>query len=239
MSAPRTKRPFAGASADPSQRQITSFFPRAADDAAQPAPRQPLLPSSVQANLLSVGMRVRKSVPEGYKTTGTSAFKLWTDNTAVAPRAAAMRAASRELLPFCGINKVGGLDAQPPCPDDQEEGVQPVPGLDDVPGLTMSQESVDSNAPEPSRKRVHVENEPDDSPTMLAAPGKGWDEQVSPRSLGPAQWCGSRVMAVPRARARRPGSKDVDQENMATGEDFGEADFFVFKEGRDTEPSWQ
>jgi hypothetical protein len=42
------------------QAQITSFF-------------APALPNDVASNLLSVGMRVRKSVPEGYKS-GTYAF---------------------------------------------------------------------------------------------------------------------------------------------------------------------
>jgi hypothetical protein len=44
----------------PNQAQITSFF-------------APALPNDVASNLLSVGMRVRKSVPEGYKS-GTYAF---------------------------------------------------------------------------------------------------------------------------------------------------------------------
>jgi hypothetical protein len=139
MSTPRIKRQFAGASADPSQRQITSFFnARSSDESAiaeADKPMQPTLPSNVQANLLSVGMRVRKSVPEGYKTKGTSAFKLWTDNAPVNASTAIAKApgkgASRELLPFCGINKVGGLDTQPEFEDD-------VPDLDAIPELTMS-----------------------------------------------------------------------------------------------------
>ena len=73
MSNTRVKRPFAGASADPSQRQITSFFGAQSDMdvVTNEALPQPSLPSNIQSNLLSVGMRVRKSVPEGYKTVGT------------------------------------------------------------------------------------------------------------------------------------------------------------------------
>lgn len=48
------------------QATITSFFKPAADPT-------PALSAAVQSGLLSVGMRVRKSVPEGYKS-GTYAF---------------------------------------------------------------------------------------------------------------------------------------------------------------------
>ncbi|OAA36656.1 Ribonucleotide reductase inhibitor [Metarhizium rileyi] len=248
MSTPRTKRPFAGSSADPAQRQITSFFATrlpgdAADEAQSEPPRQPVLPSSVQSNLLSVGMRVRKSVPEGYKTVGTSAFKLWTDNTAPASQAATqttntarLRVSSRELLPFCGINKVGGLDSQPSFRSDDEH--DPTPELDDVPELTMSQESVESNTPESSRKRCHSDDERPDCPTLLALPSKGWDDQVSPRSFAPSQWGNRRVMAVPRTRVKkRPSTKHVDQENMAVDGDFEEADFLVLSDTPDMDLS--
>ncbi|KAL3965205.1 hypothetical protein ACCO45_002209 [Purpureocillium lilacinum] len=237
MSAPRTKRPFAGASADPSQRQITSFFssgalPTDADADAQPL-RQPLLPSSVQANLLSVGMRVRKSVPEGNS-----------------PATRGARAVSRELLPFCGINKIGGLDTQPSLREDESEDDE-VPDLDAVPELTMSQESVESNASEPSRKRIFDEDEDSAAsiPITWAASeaAKAWDGEVSPRTLhAPMGWGNARPMAVPRTRVRKSVSasaaadiplKDVDQENMAVDGDFEEADFLVFGQGREMDMS--
>ena len=259
MSAPRTKRPFAGASADPSQRQITSFFssgalPTDADADAQPL-RQPLLPSSVQANLLSVGMRVRKSGPEGYKTVGPSGFKLWTDNTRAgatsnSPATRGARAVSRELLPFCGINKIGGLDTQPSLREDESEDDE-VPDPDAVPELTMSQESVESNASEPSRKRIFDEDEDSAAsiPITWAASeaAKAWDGEVSPRTLhAPMGWGNARPMAVPRTRVRKSVSasaaadiplKDVDQENMAVDGDFEEADFLVFGQGREMDMS--
>lgn len=143
MSAPRTKRPFAGAASDPAQRQITSFFssssstPSSSLDASLSSSslsygsRASLLPASVQTNLLAVGMRVRKSVPEGYKTgasCGGGAFALWDESDcsaasagAVSPSSSSLEGRSRanafssprELLPFCGIHKVGGLATQP------------------------------------------------------------------------------------------------------------------------------
>ncbi|KAJ4266532.1 hypothetical protein NW762_004520 [Fusarium torreyae] len=212
MSTPRIKRQFAGASADPSQRQITSFFN--ARSSNEPAiaeaekPLQPELPSSVQSNLLSVGMRVRKSVPEGYKTVGTSAFKLWTDNapvntTTVVPRAP-VKGTSRELLPFCGINKVGGLDTQPDFEQDD------VPDLDAIPELTMSQESTESvDSYDGSRKRIFD----DDDDEFVASPAMS--SQGNPR-----------VMAIPVSR-KGAGFTSIGQNNRNSGSDFDDADFLV------------
>jgi hypothetical protein len=212
MSTPRIKRQFAGASADPSQRQITSFFnARSSDESATATaeaekPFQPVLPSTVQSNLLSVGMRVRKSVPEGYKTKGTSAFKLWTDNSPVNTTTSATQApikgASRELLPFCGINKVGGLDTQPDFDRDDE-----VPDLDAIPELTMSQESVESF--DGSRKRFFDEDEDE----LVGSPAMA--EQSNPR-----------VMAIPVSR-KGLGSRGFVHDNTNSNSDFDEADFLV------------
>lgn len=205
MSTPRTKRPFAGASADPAQRQITSFFnARSASDPAPLDAQKPALPSSVEANLLSVGMRVRKSVPEGYKTEGPSAFKIWTDNTTLpiqkTTKRSGARVVSRELLPFCGINKVGGLDTQPAFEDD-------VPDLDAVPGLTMSQESADGIDAElePSRKRFFEENDDaDDFETFESS---------------------DRILAIPQSRLQKPIA--MGRGNLTGNEDFEEAGFLV------------
>lgn len=218
MSTPRTKRQFAGASADPAQRQITSFFnSRSFSDVSSLEPEKPALPSSVETNLLSVGMRVRKSVPEGYKTVGTSAFKLWTDNAPLPAQSTMKRSAvkgtSRELLPFCGINKVGGLDTQPEFEQDEDD----VPGLDAIPGLTMSQESTDGmdSELEPSRKRFFDEN----------------DEEVDDfGALATSDYGNGRVLAIPQSRLQKTGiSRGPGQENLAGDHDFEEAGFLVYQ----------
>ncbi|RGP63151.1 ribonucleotide reductase inhibitor [Fusarium longipes] len=213
MSTPRTKRQFAGASADPSQRQITSFFN--ARTSAEPKaveverPLQPVLPSNVQANLLSVGMRVRKSVPEGYKTVGTSAFKLWTDNapvntTKITARAP-IKSTSRELLPFCGINRVGGLATQSEFEQDDD-----VPDIDAIPELTMSQENNESaESSDASRKRFYDEEE---------------DELVENHAMDVQS--NSRVMAIPVSR-KGAGLKGFVLDNRNSVSDFEEADFLV------------
>jgi hypothetical protein len=192
-------------------------------------------------------MRVRKSVPEGYKVGGTSAFKLWTDNTplptssrpAAPSSSASYRAVSRELLPFCGINKVGGLDVQPEVvrPDDDD-----VPALDDLPQLTMSQESNDSSADSAAnaRKRFFMDEADDtvDPVERFMAGGDG-DGEISPRTLAPGGFGNARVMAIPRSRAAKsaggvlPLKETADQENMAMDGDFEEAEFLVYGEGRE------
>ncbi|KAL7807055.1 ribonucleotide reductase inhibitor domain-containing protein [Trichoderma aethiopicum] len=224
MSTPRNKRQFAGAAADPAQRQITSFFTTSSNGAnnntSEPALR-PALPANVQANLLSVGMRVRKSVPEGYKTTKSNIF-VWNDGnsggaktTSSAAAAVATRPAAKELLPFCGINKVGGMDTQPGGGyeyDDEE-----VPALDQVPELSMSQESTDSVVESgPSRKRFLDEQEEDVS---------FWDRDEGDVAGN------NRTIAVPRSRMKKqpsPLKAVVDQENMVLDDDFEDANFLVY-----------
>ncbi|KAH6605298.1 ribonucleotide reductase inhibitor [Trichoderma cornu-damae] len=228
MSTPRNKRQFAGAAADPAQRQITSFFaaqpPNSNPPAAADVAQRPVLPDNVQANLLSVGMRVRKSVPEGYKTAGTSAFKLWTDSTkpgAAKATVAAAKPASRELLPFCGINKVGGLDTQPEFVYEDE-----VPALDEVPELSMSQESSDGVHSGPSRKRSFLDEQDD----LQDDPQDPYSRQFNPGRDGEGS-SNKRAMAVPRSRVSVGSAlKGTDQENMVVDDDFEDANFLVFDE---------
>ncbi|KAI1425184.1 ribonucleotide reductase inhibitor-domain-containing protein [Xylaria sp. FL1777] len=284
MSAPRTKRQFAGAASDPAQRQITSFFTSGANSASSSSPSSnyiiqasplasisqrpesaPSIPSSVQANLLSVGMRIRKSVPEGYKTGNYNAFALWDESdadpvTAIMGEGQRSRAnafsSPRELLPFCGIHKVGGLDTQPedrrPIPfiPNMRAGVSATPayqpgfnvngtGIDDVPGLTSSQESIQSDASDiavpvggsgvRTRKRFFVEDEEDEMPTQLNL----WRFNHDICSLAPVGCNNGRTIAVPRKgrlRAKFSGTATAapgaGQENlMLIDSDFEEAEF--------------
>ena len=177
-------------------------------------------------------MRIRKSIPEGYKVGSTSAFKLWTDNTpAATPQSssAGIKAAySRELLPFCSINRVDGLATQPESYTDLV-GVD-IPPLDAVPELTLSQESVETNASSDSSRKRFLDDEVAEEPSQTWTQARGWDGEVSPRSLAPAGWGNARVMAVPHSRMKRSTVKDVDQENMTVDNDFEDADFLVYAE---------
>lgn len=274
MSAPRTKRQFAGAASDPAQRRITSFFSSngsssPTSDAAAASSTSPsegglaAAEPTVQANLLSVGMRVRKAVPEGYKTGDHySAFSLWSDTNNSTPAktsssttrkgpaydatgrsrpaaAASSAPAPRELLPFCGIHKIGGLGTQGSTLSSSSSEWEPTRhpssidgGMydddDNVPGLTLSQESVDSNyddrdAAAKTRKRFFA----DDADEDAHAEAGFLDDEISPRSLGPADLANSRVFAMPRkGRLQQGKMTSSGQENvMVVDGDFEEAAF--------------
>lgn len=128
MSAHRQKRAFN----PPSQPSITLFFtPSSNHPSSAPTPTHPStppLPSAVQSSLLNVGMRVRKSVPEGYKThysgKQSSYFPHSHDNYHHAPHDPPPTSAAAadeptlppprpaELLPFCGLLEIGNFAAQ-------------------------------------------------------------------------------------------------------------------------------
>ncbi|KAK6216378.1 hypothetical protein LQW54_003582 [Pestalotiopsis sp. IQ-011] len=251
MSAPRTKRQFAGAASDPAQRRITSFFNSSPSGGSALPSSEPsvsrnglgAVDSSVQANLLSVGMRVRKAIPEGYKTGGYCAFSLWDENNNAktktvsvsvstptkpaydaAPRGCAAATTPRELLPFCGIHKIGGMDTQKSAADDfafslpAAGGDGPLGLLDmdeeAVPGLTLSQESVESNDSVESsrtRKRFFAADDDDEEEETV--------EHLQDLGNG-------RRMATPRkARFRGKFGETVGQENVMVVDDFEEASF--------------
>ncbi|KAK5663160.1 hypothetical protein OQA88_6577 [Cercophora sp. LCS_1] len=230
MSGPRTKRPFAGAASDRSQRQITSFFKPGAPSAARPALGGPVLPDKVQSDLLSVGMRVRKSVVEGYKTDpgAYSAFALWSDNsnnnnadTTPTPSLHSSGGGLRnELVPYSGINKIGGM------------AVQPRPHREFV---VSSQESISSttsamDAVDRTRKRSYTAEEEEHDVSRLHdgmwRTRQEWlDGEMSPRSFAPVGWGNARVLATPKTRVRggtKAAEADVGQENV---DDFEEATF--------------
>lgn len=85
----------------------------------------PNLPGQVQTELLTVGMRVRKAVPEGYKTQKlmsglpsitTTLVTTSTPTYDVKPSLdtrSGMLVHKRELLPFCSLNKVADYAEQP------------------------------------------------------------------------------------------------------------------------------
>lgn len=113
----RAKRQF--------QPSITNFFARSDRDDysfdsslsfGEPQFLTPHLPPAVQASLLNVGMRVRKSVPEGYKTHKTlppSNSVHTASPYTLAHQAQAVPSKPVELLPYCGLLKTGGLIPTP------------------------------------------------------------------------------------------------------------------------------
>lgn len=102
-----------------SQPSITSYFDRTADGQSTATSKSsrsqlsPPLPDHVQSRLINVGMRVRKSVPEGYKTHKTLGFPEPAQTNLPPPSSApAAYGRSRELMPYCAIHSTGGIDVQ-------------------------------------------------------------------------------------------------------------------------------
>ncbi|KAI7564490.1 hypothetical protein KC317_g7024 [Hortaea werneckii] len=153
----------ASASASANSRRPTT---ENAWDAYSPPILSPPVPEETQASLLSVGMRVRKSVPEGYKTHKTlgdgmgrveGGFDAGGLGSKVPSSSAPAKVGrgrvggggigtatrgGRELMPFCGLHEVGGLGVSSSfggAEQDEEEDEE------DVPGLTWSQETVGSS----------------------------------------------------------------------------------------------
>lgn len=176
------------------QTPITSFFFResqCADETStcqqgqqtQEEPSSPLLPDEVQSSLLTVGMRIRKSVPEGYKThktvysrfssdhLGSSFGSGMQDYPSITTSSSIYQPGHAELAPFCGLHKIGGMAVQPmPRPSSgvssyqfsrkgAEQADEPDPW-----SLPSSQESINSNAPSaPSNKRTLTFDQEDDN----------------------------------------------------------------------------
>jgi hypothetical protein len=168
----------------------------------------PTVPGHVQADLLSVGMRVRKSVPEGYKThkigplslpsiqttlsnghsrtTTTTHTATITETYSVKPPRDPVPDAlqhQRELLPFCGLHKIGGYAEQPVTNGhlygvatdghgDKPVNLFPLPAEafnQPFPSSSQSSSSTDSLPPNPTN--AHKRSWQDDE--HLAAPASG------------------------------------------------------------------
>lgn len=79
-----------------------------------PPPLRPQLPGEVQSDLLSVGMRVRRAVPEGYKS-GTYAFNKHLPSVSVNPPA--IQSSDPSSAPVLQPSKKRPLD----CPDQEDQ----------------------------------------------------------------------------------------------------------------------
>jgi hypothetical protein len=170
-------------------------------------------------------MRVRKSVPEGYKTGTYSAFALFQDAAPViqdkmsVEKRLGTRPRARELTPFCGILKVGGMAQQQwgIYDNGQPDGDDDADDEDEMP--VLSQGSTVSNASTASftisgganKRRFEMEDDEaeDEGTTVLGLSG--------------------RAIAVPR-RMKKTVEKAVrvlGQENIGDV-DFEDAEFLDY-----------
>ena len=235
----QAKRPYAGTHSQHNQSSITSYFPSQSGAAPSPttvrnASSPPVLPATVQSSLLNVGMRVRKSVPEGYKTGTYSSFALFSDQAPPTKpqqqQAQQQRrrvkqvpgSAARELAPFCGIMKVGGLAVQAPQAVDEEYFDDEVEVLDedDVPGMSSQGSTLSAFSTTATHKRRLSASSSGDDDDEGAGQYSWADMEASPKSQA-YNGAGNRAMALPR-RMKKAGG----QENGGdVGVDFEEAGF--------------
>ena len=226
------KRPF--------QPSINSYFasrdnaPSSSAPERARSPMSPPLPEDTQASLLSVGMRVRKSVPEGYKTHKTMGVEeLPFPSTAPAKPAGGQKMysnmAGKELTPFCGLHKTGGWGAQEP----SSSAPADLGDEDEMPDLTMSQYTLPSTqgsfgANEKAfrsnrRKRTYEEEVEDDLDAFFDDLGDGAGELRVERPIARMKVQG------------RKGGDAVVQAAPARGFDFEDAVFLVPQEGMDVD----
>ncbi|KAF2168199.1 hypothetical protein M409DRAFT_21643 [Zasmidium cellare ATCC 36951] len=218
------------------QTTLNSYFNRNADDASLERSRSPMsppLPAETEASLLNVGMRIRKSLPEGYKThktIGQAGFPFHSSapsasSAPIRPPLSPMR--SNELQPFCGLHKIGGWAAQetpfssaPPAMRGQQEED------DDMPGLSTSQHTLHSTQSSfasavDSKKRTFEDGYEDDAEDAMDA---FFDEAEDVTTI-PAKPAQSRPMARMKPTARK--AAPINAVRIFGEDDFEEATFLV------------
>lgn len=105
----------------------------------------PALPNDILSSLLGVGARVRKSVPEGYKTEQKK-LTAYTIPAKTNVSTITTTTVYSELQPFCGIHKVGNLAVQTfPRPDEDYRSEEML-SIDELENVSMPSSSQESNA---------------------------------------------------------------------------------------------
>lgn len=185
-------------------------------------------------------MRVRKSVPEGYKTHKTLGidgfpFPSSAPVTASTPIQRSYSGVStRELTPFCGLHKTGGWAAQEVPSSSAPAAMVQHEAEDDVPGMSFSESSLPSARGSfmssasaqatATRKRTYEEEVEDDMDAYF-------DEMEA------AETAEQNVMSINRPMARmKPTLRKAATDGMVriVGEnDFEEAAFLAPLDGMD------
>ena len=160
------KRPF--------QPSIPSSFSFSSSQSQSPS--TPLLPPSIQSSLLNLGMRIRKSVPEGYKTVPKHNP---TASQTLPHTPLRQYNKSQELSPFCGLHKIGNLYSQPPATPtsvSQEEEEQKDFELD-LPQLLFNEEDGYDFSPASSQESTPEKERNSTMLDSLTSTPLGWQSK--------------------------------------------------------------
>ncbi|KAL4982094.1 ribonucleotide reductase inhibitor-domain-containing protein [Aspergillus falconensis] len=212
------------------QPPITTFFTPSSDTNSCSSPSHlsynhysavtnsptPVVPAKVQASLLSVGMRVRKAIADGYKTHHAKADKYTTfscdhnnNDTSKATRATTTPttiynapSAPSELAPFCGMSKSNEYTPTHPQPLPTAYHDDHLIRTDEDDAFSLppsSQESIDS-APtlEPTfaqKKRSHHD--------FYFDPYEDDSEEISPLHPNPVTNISGRMILSPTSNYQR------------------------------------
>ena len=228
------KRPF--------QPSISSYFGHLRDTDSHPATTQtstlsPILPATIQSSLLNVGMRVRKSVPDGYKNKQKIFCDFSKPSAASTSRSDPTRSTSTSfnaLLPYCGILKVGGYESQQPVPE--EADLPPLqsdhddwdfPSSQESNVSTISNSSLISPAYTPiatisghKRRREDADEEDLDLESQPVSPRSRPISHTRMPNLNDI-----RTIALPKSRRKVSQVKEIRESEMLDVGDFGEAEF--------------
>lgn len=213
------------------------FSQRNANSSSAPerarSPMSPPLPDETQASLLSVGMRVRKSVPEGYKTHKTTGLpEVPVPSTAPVRkmRTATSGMSTKELMPFCGLHKTGGWSAQQAPASSAPAGLSGTSaGGDDMPGMTMSQDTLPS---------THLSFGINDQAYATNNRKRTYEEEVEEDLDAYFNVLDSEPVHIQRpvARMKQPARKlEQDAARRQHGDDFDDAVFLAPLDGMDVD----
>ena len=194
------------------------------DDAALSPP----LSENIQSNLLTVGMRIRKSVPEGYKTSMLSKEEAYFGPSTVETSGSFSRNPTwrSELSPYCGLHKIGGLAVQPlPGPQRtaatnsstafssahssitlsaaEQEDNDPFRSFPSSQESSTSNTSSDMGMSQRNKKRSLTDEEDDVQETNTLPVFQDPAHEM----LGFSTPTGARIMAKPRSSRRAPGQQ--------------------------------
>lgn len=219
------------------QTTLNSYFnhaPNASPLERCRSPMSPPLDAETEAGLINVGMRVRKSVPEGYKTHKTIEHAGLAIHSSAPPASSAparpslspMR--SNELQPFCGLHKIGGWAAQdvppssaPPIARFQQDEDEGIPGLTTSQNTILSSQSSFASAID-SKKRTLEDGYEDDAEHAM---DDFFDEETEGLTSIPMKPTQSRPMARMKASARK--ETPIHHVRVFGEDDFEEASFLV------------